>query len=123
MKTKRISTTIPGDLKDDLQLRARQAGISVSRLVYLILIRKNKPLLIVPNDIKREIVRLNRLFLQIKKAGTIPDEALTIMKERVDFINRMVKEDKNDIKKNHANNLSRDVPKASKRSKSTGGST
>lgn len=40
MKTKRISTTIPGDLKDDLQLRARQAGISVSRLVYLILIRK-----------------------------------------------------------------------------------
>ena len=106
MKTKRISTTIPGDLKDDLQLRARQAGISVSRLVYLILIRKNKPLLIVTNDIKREIVRLNRLFLQIKKAGTIPDEALTIMKERVDFINRMVKEDKNGIKKNHADNLS-----------------
>lgn len=106
MKTKRISTTIPGDLKDDLQLRARQAGISVNRLIYLILIRKNKPLLIVPNDIKREIVRLNRLFLQIKKAGTIPDEALTIMKERVDFINRMVKEDKNGIKKNHADTLS-----------------
>lgn len=105
MKTKRISTTIPGDLKDELQLRARQAGISVSRLVYLILIRKKKPLLIVPNDIKREIVRLNRLFLQIKKAGTIPDEALTIMKERVDFINRMVKEDKNGIKKNHADNI------------------
>lgn len=40
MKTKRISTTIPGDLKDELQLRARQAGISVSRLIYLILIRK-----------------------------------------------------------------------------------
>lgn len=42
MKTKRISTTIPGDLKDELQLRASQAGISVSRLVYLILIRKKK---------------------------------------------------------------------------------
>ena len=106
MKTKRISTTIPGDLKDELQLRARQAGISVSRLVYLILIRKHKPLLIVPNDIKREIVRLNRLFLQIKKAGTMPDEELTIMKERDDYKNRMVKEDKKKKKKNHADTLS-----------------
>lgn len=69
MKTKRISTTIPGDLKDELQLRASQAGISVSRLVYLILIRKKKPLLIVPNDIKREIVRLNRLFWKQKHGG------------------------------------------------------
>ena len=105
MKTKRISTTIPGDLKEDLQLRARQAGISVSRLVYLILIRKKEHLLIVPDDIRHKIIELNHLFSQIKKAGTIPDEALTIMKERVDFVNRMVKEDKNGIKKNHADNI------------------
>jgi len=69
LKTTRVNITLPVVLKEDIQERAILAGLSMSRYLGLLIKRKNKNVIITPDDFLYEIRQINESIKQFQIQG------------------------------------------------------
>lgn len=71
MRKQRISISLPPDMLENYKMIAEEAGISVSRLIYLRLRSRKKSIMLVGQEVLNAVRELKSLAQQILK-GTPP---------------------------------------------------
>lgn len=89
VETARICVTLPVDMLQNFRLLSEETDLSVSRLIYLRL-RKREPILIVTDDMLREIQILRELLNEIKFFSNLSPEKLSRLESSVNLIEKMV---------------------------------
>jgi len=67
---KRITVTLPQELYEDFKERSLQTGLSMSRIIYLRLIKRGN-MVLVPRYVLDEIKKLNETYRRIEADGVI----------------------------------------------------
>ena len=88
-KTGRICVTLPIDMLENFRLLSEETDLSVSRLIYLRL-RKREPILIVTEDLIAEVKSLRNLLNDIKLGNRLSPENFFILQERVRQMEELV---------------------------------
>lgn len=87
VETARICVTLPVDMLQNFRLLSEETDLSVSRLIYLRL-RKREPILIVTDDMLREIQILRELLNEIKFFSNLSPEKLSRLESSVNLIEK-----------------------------------
>lgn len=95
-ETARICVTLPVEMLQDFKTVSEETDLSVSRLIYLRL-RKREPILIVTEDVLREIQGLKELLIDIKCGNFLSHEAFAVLQARVKQFENFVKMDDPDM--------------------------
>ena len=91
-ETARICVTLPVEMLQDFKTVSEETDLSVSRLIYLRL-RKREPILIVTEDVLREIQGLKELLIDIKCGNFLSHEAFAVLQARVRQFEKFVNMD------------------------------
>lgn len=91
-KTGRICVTLPLDMLQNFKILSEETDLSVSRLVYLRL-RKREPILIVTEDVLQEIQGLKKLLSNIQCGNFLSQEAFAVLQARVRQFEKFVSMD------------------------------
>lgn len=91
-KTGRICVTLPLDMLQNFKILSEETDLSVSRLVYLRL-RKREPILIVTEDVLQEIQGLKKLLSNIQYGNFLSQEAFAVLQARVRQFEKFVSMD------------------------------
>lgn len=88
-KTGRICVTLPVDMLENFRILSEETDLSVSRLIYLRL-RKREPILLVTKELLDEVKSLRNLLNDIKLANRLSPENFFVLKERVRQMEELV---------------------------------
>ena len=88
-KTGRICVTLPVDMLENFRILSEETDLSVSRLIYLRL-RKREPILLVTEKLLDEVKNLRNLLNDIKLGSYISQENFFVMQERVRQLEELV---------------------------------
>ena len=81
-KTGRICVTLPVDMLQNFRILSEETDLSVSKLIYLRL-RKREPILLVTEDLLTEVKNLRHLLNDIKLGNRLTPENFFVLKEHV----------------------------------------
>lgn len=96
IKNARICVTLPTDMLQNFRFLSEKTGLSISRLVYLRL-RKRDPILIVTENVLQEIQGLKELLNEVKCGTFLSYEAFAVLQARVKQFENFVKMDDPDM--------------------------
>lgn len=88
-KTGRICVTLPSDMLENFRILSNETDLSISRLIYLRL-RKREPILLITEDLLAEVRSLHNLLNDIKLGNRLAPENFFILKERVRQMEELV---------------------------------
>lgn len=88
-KTGRICVTLPLEMLENFRILSEETDLSVSRLIYLRL-RKREPILLVTKELLDEVKSLRNLLNDIKLANRLSPENFFVLKERVRQMEELV---------------------------------
>ena len=88
-KTGRICVTLPVEMLENFRILSEETDLSVSRLIYLRL-RKREPILLVTEKLLDEVKNLRNLLNDIKLGSHISQENFFVMQERVRQLEELV---------------------------------
>ena len=88
-KTGRICVTLPIEMLQNFRILSDETDLSISRLIYLRL-RSREPILVVTNDVLREIQTLRGLITDIKRDNYISPERLHMIEMNMRQIEEVV---------------------------------
>lgn len=88
-KTGRICVTLPLEMLENFRILSEETDLSVSRLIYLRL-RKREPILLVTKELLDEVKNLRNLLNDIKLANRLSPENFFVLKERVRQMEELV---------------------------------
>ena len=88
-KTGRICVTLPVDMLENFRILSEETDLSISRLIYLRL-RKREPILLVTEDLLDEVKNLRHLLNDIKLGNRLTPENFFVLKERVRQMEELV---------------------------------
>lgn len=88
-KTERICVTLPVDMLQNFRLLSEETDISISRLIYLRL-RKREPILLISEDLLAEVKNLCNLLNEIKLGNRLSPENFFVLQERVRQMEKLV---------------------------------
>ncbi len=91
-ETARICVTLPFEMLQNFKMLSDETDLSVSRLVYLRL-RKREPILIVTEDVLQEIQDLKELLRNIQCGNFLSQEAFAVLQTRVKQFEKFVSMD------------------------------
>ena len=86
---KRISVSIPELMFEDFKEKAKESGISMSKAIYFRL-RTRDPIVIVPQEILRQVRQLSDIFRKILEQGALSCEDRELLQYIVNFELRVV---------------------------------
>ena len=89
IETGRICVTLPVDMLQNFRILSDETDLSISRLIYLRL-RSREPILVVTNDMLREIQTLRELVTDIKHGNYISHERLYLIETNMRQIEQMI---------------------------------
>lgn len=81
----RISVSLPPLMMTDLKAKSQLTGLSISRIVYLRL-REHGDIVIVPDSIREELQRLQRLLIAAQNGSNISAETLECLREHTALV-------------------------------------
>lgn len=81
---KRISVSIPELMFEDFKAKAKESGISMSKAIYFRL-RTRAPIVIVPQEILRQVRQLSDIFRKILEQGALSCEDRELLQSIVKF--------------------------------------
>ena len=88
-KTGRICVTLPLEMLQNFKLLSEETDLSISRLIYLRL-RKREPILLVTEDLLDEVKNLRHLLNDIKLGNRLSSENFFVLQERVRQLEELV---------------------------------
>ena len=88
-KTGRICVTLPSDMLLNFRILSEETDLSISRLIYLRL-RNREPILVVTNNVLREIQTLKELMTDIKIGSYISPERFYLIEKNLRQIEELV---------------------------------
>ena len=88
-KTGRICVTLPVDMLENFRILSEETDLSISRLIYLRL-HKREPILLVTEKLLDEVKNLRNLLNDIKLGSYISQENFFVMQERVRQLEELV---------------------------------
>lgn len=88
-KTGRICVTLPLEMLQNFKLLSEETDLSISRLIYLRL-RKREPILLVTEDLLDEVKNLRHLLNDIKLGNRLSPENFFVLQERVRQLEELV---------------------------------
>ena len=88
-KTGRICVTLPADMLENFRILSEETDLSISRLIYLRL-RNREPILVVTNDVLREIQTLKEIMIDLKRDKYIPTERFYLLETNMRQIEELV---------------------------------
>lgn len=89
VETARICVTLPTDMLQNFRLLSEKTDLSISRLIYLRL-RKREPILLVTEDLLVELKNLRHLLNDIKLGNRLSAENFFLLQERVRQMEELV---------------------------------
>ena len=89
VETARICVTLPVEMLENFRLLSEETDLSISRLIYLRL-RKREPILLVTEDLIAEVKSLRNLLNDIKLGNRLSPENFFILQERVRQMEELV---------------------------------
>ena len=88
-ETARICVTLPTDMLQNFKLLSEETDLSVSRLIYLRL-RKREPILLIKEELLNEVKSLRNLLNDIKFGNRLSSESFFVLQERVRQLEELV---------------------------------
>ena len=88
-KTGRICVTLPVDMLENFRVLSEETDLSVSRLIYLRL-RKREPILLITEDLLAEVKHLHNLLNEIKLGNRLSPEHFFVLQDRVRQLEKLV---------------------------------
>ena len=88
LRGKRITVTLPQELYDDFKERALQTGLSMSRIIYLRLIKRGN-MVLVPHDVLDELKHLNETYRRIEAEGVVNVNDRELLMRVIDLENKV----------------------------------
>ena len=88
-KTGRICVTLPVDMLQNFRILSEETDLSVSKLIYLRL-RKREPILLVTEDLLTEVKNLRHLLNDIKLGNRLSAENFFVLQDRVRQLEELV---------------------------------
>ena len=88
-KTGRICVTLPSDMLENFRILSNETDLSISRLIYLRL-RKREPILLVTKELLDEVKSLRNLLNDIKLSNRLSPENFFVLQERVRQMEELV---------------------------------
>ena len=89
VETARICVTLPVDMLQNFRILSEETDISISRLIYLRL-RKREPILLVTEDLLTEVKNLRHLLNDIKLGNRLSAENFFVLQDRVRQLEELV---------------------------------
>jgi len=91
-KWQRVSISMPTDMLQNYRFKSDEAGISLSRLLYLRL-KLAKPIWIVPRAVQDELAALHTLLHQIRSGEYVTQAQWDILEAQVKTFTQLVGND------------------------------
>lgn len=85
---KRITVTLPQELYDDFKERSLQTGLSISRIIYLRLIKRGN-MVLVPRYILDELTQLNEIYRRIESDDVINANDRELLRRVIELENKI----------------------------------
>lgn len=93
MRKQRISVSLPPDMLAHYKVLAEEAGISVSRLIYLRLRSRKKSIMLVGQEVLNAVQELKSLAQQILKGTPPRDDVVQSLVRYTRFLEKFVELD------------------------------
>ncbi|MBQ3442140.1 MAG: hypothetical protein IJG33_02720 [Selenomonadaceae bacterium] len=89
VETARICVTLPVEMLENFRLLSEETDLSISRLIYLRL-RKREPILLVTEDLLAELKNLRHLLNDIKLGNRLSSGNFFVLQKRVRQMEKLV---------------------------------
>lgn len=89
VETARICVTLPVEMLENFRLLSEETDLSISRLIYLRL-RKREPILLVTEDLLAELKNLRHLLNDIKLGNRLSSGNFFVLQKRVRQMEELV---------------------------------
>ena len=96
MRKQRISVSLPPDMLAHYKVLAEEAGISVSRLIYLRLRSRKKSIILVGQEVLNAVQELKSLAQQILKGTPPRDDVVQSIARYTRFLEKFIELDGDD---------------------------